>query len=48
VQALKQWQAEKPDLFLKRVYEHTGLDNHKPFEDPAHEVDAYVEITGAA
>jgi hypothetical protein len=26
VQALKQWQAEKPDLFLKRVYEHTGLD----------------------
>jgi transposase InsO family protein len=27
VQALKQWQAEKPHLFLKRVYEHTGLDS---------------------
>jgi hypothetical protein len=26
--ALKQWQAEKPDLFLKRAYEHTGLDSY--------------------
>lgn len=26
VQALKKWQAEKPDLFVKRVHNHTGLD----------------------
>ena len=27
VQALKKWQADKPDLFVKRVYNQTGLDN---------------------
>ena len=27
VQALKKWQTEKPDLFVKRVYDHTGLDS---------------------
>ena len=27
VQALKKWQAEKPDLFVKRVYNQPGLDN---------------------
>lgn len=26
IQALKEWQAKKPDLFVKRVYEQTGLD----------------------
>ena len=26
IQALKKWQQEKPDLFLKRVYDQTGLD----------------------
>ena len=26
VQALKRWQAEKPDLFVKRVYNQPGLD----------------------
>lgn len=26
IQALKKWQQEKPDLFVKRVYNHTGLD----------------------
>jgi transposase InsO family protein len=26
VQALKQWRARKPDLFVKRVYEQAGLD----------------------
>ena len=26
VQALKKWQAEKPDLFVKRVYNQPGLD----------------------
>jgi transposase InsO family protein len=26
VQALKQWQIERPELFVKRVYEHSGLD----------------------
>ena len=26
VQALKEWQAKKPDLFVKRVYEQSGLD----------------------
>ena len=26
VQALKKWQVEKPDLFVKRVYKQPGLD----------------------
>ncbi|MGV7211496.1 integrase core domain-containing protein, partial [Oxalobacteraceae bacterium A2-2] len=26
IQALKEWQQQKPDLFVKRVYEQTGLD----------------------
>ncbi|MGK5033299.1 IS481 family transposase, partial [Janthinobacterium sp. MDT1-19] len=26
IQALKEWQAKKPDLFVKRVYNQTGLD----------------------
>jgi hypothetical protein len=26
VQALKQWRDRKPELFVKRVYEQTGLD----------------------
>ncbi len=26
IQALKKWQQDKPDLFLKRVYDQTGLD----------------------
>ena len=30
VQALKQWQSQRPDLFNKRVYELTGLDKY-PF-----------------
>ena len=28
IQALKKWQAEKPDLFLKRVYNQPGLDSY--------------------
>ena len=28
IQALKMWQEKKPDLFLQRVYNHTGLDNY--------------------
>ena len=27
VQALKQWQSQRPELFQKRVYEHAGLDS---------------------
>ena len=27
VQALKYWQRKKPDLFVKRVYEQSGLDS---------------------
>lgn len=27
IQALKKWQQDKPDLFLKRVYDQTGLDS---------------------
>ena len=27
VQALKKWQTEKPDLFVKRVHDQPGLDN---------------------
>jgi len=26
IQALKAWQEKKPELFVKRVYEHMGLD----------------------
>jgi hypothetical protein len=26
VQALKKWQQEKPDLFVKRAYNHADLD----------------------
>ena len=26
IQALKKWQQERPDLFVKRVYNQTGLD----------------------
>ena len=28
VQALKQWRTRRPDLFVKRVYEQSGLDIH--------------------
>jgi hypothetical protein len=28
IQALQKWRAEKPDLFVKRVYEHAGLDSY--------------------
>jgi hypothetical protein len=27
IQALKEWQQQKPDLFVKRVYDQTGLDS---------------------
>ena len=26
IQALKQWQEKRPEIFMKRVYNHTGLD----------------------
>lgn len=26
LQALKEWQKKRPDLFVKRVYDQTGLD----------------------
>jgi len=26
IQALKKWQTEKPELFVKRVYKQAGLD----------------------
>ena len=29
IQALKEWQDRKPELFVKCVYDHTGLDNRK-------------------
>ncbi|OZB69805.1 MAG: hypothetical protein B7X30_11350, partial [Thiomonas sp. 13-64-67] len=29
VQALKKWQAKKPDLFVKRVYNQPGLDTQR-------------------
>ena len=28
IQALKEWQQKKPELFVKRVYDQTGLDNY--------------------
>jgi hypothetical protein len=28
IQALKRWQIDKPDLFVKRVYKHAGLDTY--------------------
>ena len=30
VQALKQWQKKRPEIFVKRVYNHTGLDMTTP------------------
>ncbi|MDP2432177.1 MAG: hypothetical protein Q8O33_09110, partial [Pseudomonadota bacterium] len=27
IQALKKWQADKPELFVKRVYKQAGLDS---------------------
>ena len=27
IQALKEWQQKKPELFVKRVYDQTGLDS---------------------
>ncbi|MDP2433376.1 MAG: IS481 family transposase, partial [Pseudomonadota bacterium] len=27
IQALKKWQTEKPELFVKRVYKQAGLDS---------------------
>jgi transposase InsO family protein len=30
IQALQKWQAEKPDLFVKRIYKQAGLDNYRP------------------
>jgi len=29
VQALKEWQQKKPELFKKRVYNQTGLDSYQ-------------------
>ena len=29
IQALKKWQQEKPDLFVKRVDDQTGLDRYR-------------------
>jgi hypothetical protein len=29
IQALKEWQQKKPDLFVKPVYEKTGLDKSR-------------------
>ena len=29
IQALKEWQTKKPDLFVKRVYEQSGLDKYQ-------------------
>jgi transposase InsO family protein len=33
VQALKKWQAEKPELFVKRVYNQPGLDSFEVSND---------------
>lgn len=27
IEALKQWHKKQPDLFVKKVYNHTGLDS---------------------
>ena len=29
IQALKRWQVDKPELFVKRVYKHAGLDSYR-------------------
>ncbi|PIW71459.1 MAG: hypothetical protein COW07_08090, partial [Hydrogenophilales bacterium CG12_big_fil_rev_8_21_14_0_65_61_21] len=29
IQALKKWQTEKPELFVKRVYKQAGLDTRQ-------------------
>ncbi|SIR88302.1 hypothetical protein SAMN05880566_13331, partial [Janthinobacterium sp. TND4EL3] len=28
IQAMKKWQAKKPELFVKRVYNQAGLDTY--------------------
>ena len=33
IQALKKWQEKKPELFLKRVYNHAGLDTYWLIDD---------------
>ncbi len=33
VQALKQWQKKRPEIFVKRVYNHAGLDTYKEIGD---------------
>lgn len=31
VQAMKQWHADRPDLFHRRPYDHLGFDSYKNF-----------------
>jgi transposase InsO family protein len=33
IQALKRWQIDNPDLFVKRVYKHAGLDKYRITND---------------
>jgi len=32
IQALKEWHAKKPELFVKRVYNQAGLDMYGPIQ----------------
>jgi hypothetical protein len=43
VQALKKWQAEKPDLFLKRVDNQPGLDSYSAISWPTF-IDLYPPL----
>jgi len=36
IQALQKWQNEKPELFVKQVYKHTGLDSYRQGSGLAH------------
>ncbi|MFB9246269.1 hypothetical protein, partial [Massilia antarctica] len=48
VQALKKWHEEKPDLFLKRVYNQAGLDTYAAYMETSSPSEPTVEakITG--
>ena len=32
IQALKQWQQKRPEIFVKKVYNHAGLDSYSSFQ----------------
>lgn len=48
VQALKEWQKKKPELFKKRVYNQAGLDTHHYCRDRSHDAGGAAALPQAA